>query len=151
MFQPLRRPCIRDDSFFQHDELFNEEIEATHKELVEPQRFEREYNHCQERSFCGDDDHDKDNGLDSTLSISMAGDHIRSHIHERYGNRAMSHCGRNDFPLHQGDAGRNLSVLSQYNKKEMEEQQDHLDIEMLDSPRGFDFKDSGSALNIRNR
>ena len=62
-----------------------------------------EYENCQERDSCGEED--KDIGLDSTLSISLAGDHLRSNLHERYKqcNRALSHCGRNNAQLHTGE------------------------------------------------
>lgn len=88
----------RDDSFFINNELFQDEIKAINL-VVEPPRFEVEYDHCHERSFCHESDHDKDFGLDSTLSISMAGDHIKPNIHERYksNNRAMSYCVGNDY------------------------------------------------------
>jgi len=66
------------DSFFQDEKLFQDE------ELVEPPHFEVEYEHCNERDDCGMDDHEKDNGLDSTLSFSIADGYKNNQIHERY-------------------------------------------------------------------
>jgi hypothetical protein len=131
-----------------NDELFQEEVMATNQ-VNKPPRFDIEYENCQERSSCGEDDHDKDFGLDSTLSISLAGDHFITNTHERYKmcNRAMSHCGGYNHKLNSGGAYKGCAAFSQCNK---EEEHDHIDSEMMDFER-WQFNDAESNLNLKNR
>lgn len=62
----------------------------------------------------------------------------------------MSHCGAKDDCLYPGSPNENFAAFSQYNRNELEEEQDHLDVDMIDSSRCY-FNDTGANLNLRNR
>jgi len=62
-----------------HGPVFDQTLFEQQNQLARQQesRIAVEYENCNEREDCGDDDQDKDNGLDSTFCLSLAGDQLK--------------------------------------------------------------------------